>query len=494
MCIIFMPMKNYQDKNLISFKQSALTYAENSEVYAPLVRAMENYKNSPCTGFHIPGHNRGEGVLDDFAKLIGIDALNLDTTDEFDNLGTLFPSTGAIDEAQRLASECFGSKRTFFLTGGSTIANLALAFGVTSPNQKIIIGRNCHRSVLSGMIISGANPNWLMPKKLNDWAIYGAISPCDLRNELENNPDTSLVWVTNPTYEGVVSDIEAISQVCHEFNVPLIVDEAHGSLWNFSDVLPKSALKCGADAVVHSLHKTGGSMTQSSMLHISKNSRFDVNKIEHALKLLHTTSPSLLLLTSLDASRAFLSSKMGKCVIENAIDNALYFRERALKIDGVRVLNSVSNVAFDVTKIFLKVDGLSGKRLESILELNFSIEVESASDEGILILSNIGNKKEEFDVLLNALETISKRNYPDLAYLEGIKFMPLTAPNVVMTPREAYFSKKERIKKEDAIGRVCAEVIALCPPGISVLLPGELIVEEHMPYLSDYSEIEVLVK
>ena len=492
MYIIFMKMKNYGDKNLISFKEDELIVQKGT--YAPLVDAMRRYKDSPCTGFHIPGHNRGQGVYADFASLMGIDALNIDTTDEFDNLGTLFPSTGAIDEAQRLASDVFGSKRTFFLTGGSTIANLALAFGVTSPNQKIIIGRNCHRSVLSGMIISGANPNWLMPKKLNDWAIYGAISPCDLRNELENNPDTSLVWVTNPTYEGVVSDIEAISQVCHEFNVPLIVDEAHGSLWNFSDVLPKSALKCGADAVVHSLHKTGGSMTQSSMLHISKNSRFDVNKIEHALKLLHTTSPSLLLLTSLDASRAFLSSKMGKRAIENAIDNALYFRERALKIDGVRVLNSVSNVAFDVTKIFLKVDGLSGKRLESILELDFSIEVESASDEGILILSNIGNKKEEFDVLLNALETISKRNYPDLAYLEGIKFMPLTAPNVVMTPREAYFSKKERIKKEDAIGRVCAEVIALCPPGISVLLPGELILEEHMPYLSDYSEIEVLVK
>ena len=128
------------------------------------------------------------------------------------------------------------------------------------------------------------------------------------------------------------------------------------------------------------------------------------------------------------------------------------------------------------------------------MELDFSIEIESASDEGILILSNIGNTQEEFDVLLNALRKISISNYPDLAYLEGIKFMPLTAPKVVMTPREAYFSKKERIKKEDAIGRIAAEVIALCPPGISVLLPGELIVAEHMPYLSDFSEIDVLVK
>lgn len=485
-----MQMENRSYKSLISFKDAQAS----SDVYAPLVEAMSAYKANPCVGFHIPGHNRGKGVLKNFSSLVGEDALNLDTTDEFDNLGTLFPSSGAIDEAQKLASSIFGSKRTFFLTGGSTIANLALAFGLTCPQDKIIIGRNCHRSVLSGMIISGANPSWLMPKKLDNWAIYGALDPVDLREQLEKNPDTSLVWVTNPTYEGVVSDIEAIARVCHEFDVALIVDEAHGCLWNFSDVLPKPALKCGADAVVHSLHKTGGSMTQSSMLHISKNSRFDVHKVEHALKLLHTTSPSLLLLTSLDAARAYLSSDTGKAAIENAIDNALYFREEASKIKGVRVLNSMNNVAFDVTKIFLKVDGLSGKRLESILELDFSIEIESASDEGILILSNIGNTQGEFDVLLNALRKISISNYPDLAYLEGIKFMPLTAPKVVMTPREAYFSKKERIKKEDAIGRIAAEVIALCPPGISVLLPGELIAAEHMPYLSDFSEIDVLVK
>ena len=492
MCIIIMKMKNYVSKNSISFKQD--TFFADTSVHAPLVDAMRAYKDNPCTGFHIPGHNRGQGVLDSFSSLVGIDALNLDTTDEFDNLGTLFPSTGAIDEAQKLASKVFNSKRTFFLTGGSTIANLALAFALTCPNDKIAIGRNCHRSVLSGMIISGANPQWIMPKKLDDWAIYGALNPLELQDRLENNPDISLVWVTNPTYEGVVSDVEAIARVCHEFDVPLIVDEAHGCLWNFSEVLPKSALECGADAVVHSLHKTGGSMTQSSMLHISQNSRFDVHKVEHALKLLHTTSPSLLLLTSLDAARAYLSSQSGKDAINNAINNALYFRERASKINGVKVLNSIGGVAFDVTKIFLKVNGLSGKRLESILELDFSIEIESASDEGILILSNIGNTQEEFNVLLNALNKIASSNYPDLAYLEGIKFMPLIAPEVVMSPRDAYFSKKERVSKEDAIGRICAEVIALCPPGISVLLPGELVTKDHMPYLSDFSEIDVLEK
>ena len=228
------------------------------------------------------------------------------------------------------------------------------------------------------------------------------------------------------------------------------------------------------------------------MLHLGKNSLLDENKIEHALKLLHTTSPSILLLASLDAARASLSSSEGKKLIQNAIDNAKFFREQASNIAGVSVLGEGSRVNFDVTKIFLKVRGLTGKRLESVLELDFNIEVESASDEGVLILSNIGNTRAEFEYLLLAIKQIARNNYPDLSHLENVKFMPLTEPNVVMTPREAYFSTKERVKKEDAIGRISAEVVALCPPGISVLLPGEIITEEHIPYLSEYTEIDVI--
>ena len=270
------------------------------------------------------------------------------------------------------------------------------------------------------------------------------------------------------------------------------MDEAHGSLWNFHDELPETALNLGADAVVHSLHKTGGAMTQASMLHIGKNSCLDEAKIEHALKLLHTTSPSVLLLASLDAARANLSSSQGYNLIQNAIENARFFRKRASMIEGVSVLGENSSIKTDVTKIFLKIKGLTGKRLESVLELDFNIEIESASDEGILILSNIGNTRAEFEYLLAAISKIAKDDYPDLSHLENVKFMPLTEPDVVMSPREAYFSNKIRVKKEDAIGKISAEVIALCPPGISVLLPGEIIKADHIPYLSDYSEIEVI--
>lgn len=453
----------------------------------PLLDAMLAYKNTPMTGFHIPGHNRGNGVYPKFRELVGDDVLKIDTTDEFDNLGTLHPVTGAIKEAQEIAASAYGAKKTYFITGGSTIANLALAFAITNPNEEVLIGRNCHRSVLTGLIISGAKVNWVIPKKLNNWAIFGNIEAQDIEEKLSKNRNIKLVWITNPTYEGVVSDIEAISSVCKKYKASLIVDEAHGCLWNFNKNLPTSSLHLGADAVVHSLHKTGGAMTQSSMLHLSRNSSFEEEKVNHALKLLHTTSPSLLLLASLDAARANLTSTFGQSMLQNAIDNAMYFRAEAKSIENLSVLE---DVVHDITKIFIKMKGLTGVQLEEILEHEFNIEIESASDEGILILSNIGGKREEFEYLLKSLKEISTKKY-DFEQ-KKVKITPLLDPEIVMNLREAYFSPKEFVDKYDAIGRISSEVIALCPPGISILLPGELIKKEHLAYLNNFEKIEVI--
>ena len=453
----------------------------------PLVDAMLLYKNNPMTGFHIPGHNRGCGILPKFQELVGTDVLNIDTTDEFDNLGTLHPATGAIKEAQELASIAYGSKKTYFVTGGSTIANLALAFALTNPFEEVLIGRNCHRSVLTGLIISGAKVNWVIPRKFDDWSIFGNIEADDIEEKLKKNRNIKLVWITNPTYEGVASDIEAISNVCKKYKAALIVDEAHGCLWNFNNSLPTTALKLGADAVVHSLHKTGGAMTQASMLHLSKNSIFEEEKINHALRLLHTTSPSLLLLASLDAARANLSSSSGKKMLQNAIDNAKYFRQEAKNIENLSVLENVNH---DITKIFIKMNGLTGLQLEEILEKEYKIEVESASDAGILLLSNIGGKREEFEYLIKCLKQISDKKYKKEQ--NKIKIMPLLDPEIVMNLREAYFSPKEYVDKYEAIGRISSEVVALCPPGISILLPGEIIKKEHLAYLFSYDKIEVI--
>ena len=462
------------------------------KIKAPIVEALKTAYENPTYQFHIPGHTKGKAIFKDFRKLIGEKALNIDTTDEFDNLGTLHPATGPIKEAQELAAEAFGAKKTFFLLNGSTAGNLALAMALTKKGDKVIVNRNCHRSVLTGMIISGAEPIWICPNRIDDWSIWGNTDAAQIEELINKNPDVSMVWITNPTYEGVVSDIKAISAVCKKYNIPLLVDEAHGCLWNFNKHLPETALKLGADAVVHSLHKTGGSMSQSSMLHISKDSCLNVEAVEKALKLLHTTSPSLMLLASLDAARANLQSKNGQILLERAVKNAKYLRTRLNSIQGLHQLKADFGYKTDVTKVFIRIDGLSGKRLESILEIDFGIEVESASDIGVLILCNIGNKNSDFKYLADCLEKIAATNYQDIYYLEKRKHMPMLEPQIKMSLREAFYAEKETIPKSEAIGRISAEVVAECPPGISILLPGELITEEHLPYLNDYETLEVV--
>ena len=466
---------------------------EQIKVKAPIVEALKKAYENPTYQFHIPGHTKGKGVFKDFKKLIGEKALNIDTTDEFDNLGTLHPATGPIKEAQELAAEAFGAKKTFFLLNGSTAGNLALAMALTKEGQKIIVNRNCHRSILTGLMISGAEPIWICPNRIEDWSVWGNIDAQKIEELIINNKDVSMVWITNPTYEGVVSDIKSISAVCKKYGIPLIVDEAHGCLWNFNKHLPETALKLGADAVVHSLHKTGGSMSQSSMLHIAKDSIIDEIAVEKALKLLHTTSPSLMLLASLDAARANLQSKSGQKQLDNAVKNAKYLRTRLDNIQGLHQLKGDFGYKTDVTKVFIKVDGLSGKRLESILEIDFGIEVESASDIGVLILCNIGNTHSDFKYLADCLEKIASNHYQDIYYLENRKHMPMLEPQIKMSLRDAFYAQKERIPKLEAIGRISAEVVAECPPGISILLPGEMITEEHMPYLNDYETLEVVV-
>ncbi len=462
------------------------------KVKAPIVDALKQAYENPTYQFHIPGHTKGNGVLPEFKKLIGNKALSIDTTDEFDNLGTLHPATGPIKEAQELAAKAFGAKKTFFLLNGSTAGNLAIAMGLTKKGQRILTNRNCHRSILTGMIISGAEPLWLIPKKFEEWGIWGNVTPENVEEMLAAHDDVSMVWITNPTYEGVVSDIKSIALVCKKYKVPLIVDEAHACLWNFSKHLPTSALQLGADAVVHSLHKTGGSMSQSSMLHIAENSILDVDAVEKALKLLHTTSPSLILLASLDAARANLDSARGRKQLERAIANAKYLRREIEQLEHIHDLKPDFGYLTDVTKVFIRDDRLSGKRLESILEIDFGIEVESASDAGLLLLSNLGNTRADMEYLVKCLQKIDSSNYSDIYYLEKKKHMPMLTPQIKMSLREAFYSEKETIPKDLAIGRISAEVIAECPPGIAILLPGELITEEHLPYLTDYDFIEVI--
>ncbi len=458
------------------------------KVKAPIVEALISAYNKHSYHFHIPGHTRGNGVYETFKNFMGEKFFQCDMTDEFDGIGTLNPPTGPIKEAEELCAELFGAQKSLFLLNGSTVGNIAIAMALSLQGKKIIVNRNCHRSVLTGMIISGAEPLWVNPDKLDDWSLWGKINPRDIENLLNTHNDVEMVWLTNPTYEGVVSDIETISKICKKHNVPLVVDEAHGTLWKFNKELPTPSLDLGADIVVQSFHKTGGSMAQTSVLHIAKNTQFDVEALVHSLRLLQTTSPSIILLAGLDAARANLETEEGLNNIQIAIDNAKYLSS---KIEDLNHIKQLKQEPCDPTKIFIKADNLSGKQLETILEEDYNIEVEAASDRGILLLSNIGNEKKDFEYLADCLKDVDSKDYTKLTK-ENKKHMPMLIPKIKMNLREAFYSEKEEVKKEDAIGRISAEVIAECPPGIAILLPGELITQEHLPYLEDYSVLEVV--
>lgn len=462
---------------------------DNYTAKAPIVEALKTAHEKCSYHFHIPGHTRDNAVYEPFKSLMGEKIFQCDMTDEFDGIGTLNPPTGPIAEAQELCAKLFDVKKSFFLLNGSTIGNLAIAMGLTNKNKKVIVNRNCHRSVLTGLIISGAEPIWVNPETLNEWGLWGEISPAKIEDVLKRNSDVGMVWITNPTYEGVVSDIQKISEICKKYKVRLVVDEAHGTLWKFNDELPTSALDYGADIVVQSFHKTGGSMSQTSVMHVSKDSDIDIEALQHSLKLLHSTSPSILLLAGLDAARANLETKEGLDSIQNAIDNAKYLIS---VVDSLKNISHLKRDVMDVTKIFIKAKNLSGIQLETVLEEDYNIEVEAASDKGLLLLSNIGNTRTEFEYLAECLTEIDKTDYSDRFTPERKKHMPMLTPIIKMRLRDAFYAEKEEIPKESAIGRLSAEVIAECPPGIAILLPGELVTKQHLPYLGNYDRIEVI--
>lgn len=459
-----------------------------NKIKAPIVEALMNAYDKRSYHFHIPGHTRGKGVYEPFKNFMGDKFFQCDMTDEFDGIGTLNPPTGPIKEAEELCAKLFGAQKSLFLLNGSTVGNIAIAMALSLQGKKVVINRNCHRSVLTGLIASGAEPLWVIPSKLEDWSLWGKINPQDIEDILSKHNDVEMVWLTNPTYEGVVSDIKTISDICKRHNVPLVVDEAHGTLWKFNDKFPAPSLDLGADIVVQSFHKTGGSMAQTSVMHIAKETKFDVEALVHALRLLQTTSPSIILLAGLDAARAQLETEEGQNNIQIAIDNADYLSE---KISELKHIKQLKQSPCDPTKIFIKADNLSGIQLETILEQDYNIEVEAASDRGILILSNIGNERKDFEYLADCLKEIDKQDYTKFEK-EKAKHMPMLIPEIRMNLRQAFYSEKEEVKKEDAIGRISAEVIAECPPGIAILLPGELITAEHLPYLENYDVLEVV--
>lgn len=447
----------------------------------PLVDALKNFDKISPAYFCIPSHHRGKGASSSFTEVFGKTVLKYDLT-ETPLTDDLHEADGAIKEAESLASELFGSDRTFFLVNGTTCANEAMIISSVCEGEKILVARNCHKSVLMGMIISGASPVYIEPEISGVFSAFGSISPEKVKLAFKNHPDIKAFILTSPTYYGIGSDLQKIADICHSHGALLLVDEAHGSHFAFSDKLPKTALSCGADMVSQSTHKTLNSMTQSSMLHV-KGSLVDISKVDAALKIVQSTSPSYILMASLDAARqnAALNGRTAVC---RMLDITSYIRSTLSSIDGVSCPENVDGnevFSFDKTRIIFSVKGISGFSLSEILLEKYNICCEMADNYNVVSIIGSSDSYEDADRLINAVKEIAAT--VNTGKIKEFSLPPM--PPIAMTPRKAFFAKSTRTNFKDSVGKVSAEMIAPYPPGIPVIYPGEVITEEIYEFISE---------
>ncbi len=448
---------------------------------APILDGLKKFDKTAVGYFCVPSHHRGSGADSGLTDLFGRELLKYDLT-ETPLTDDLHEAEGFIKEAEDLAAELFCADRTFFLVNGTTCANEAMITASVSEGEKILVARNCHKSVLMGLIISGASPIYIEPENSVSFASFGSISPEKVQAGFEKDPDIKAFILTNPTYYGICSDLEKIAEICHSYGALLLVDEAHGAHLAFSPKLPKSALESGADMAAQSIHKTLGSMTQSSMLHI-KGNLADISRVDAALRLVQSTSPSYILLASLDAARRQAAIHGGE-MIKELIETARYLRSSLNGIDGVHCPDGVDDrniFDVDITRIVFRLDGMTGFELADRLLSRYGICTEMADSRNVIAVLGHADTTSCCDRLIHAVREIS-RECKDSASEE---FVFPSVPPMAITPRRAFFSKFSRILLNDAVGKVSAEMIAPYPPGIPVIYPGEIITEEIHSFITN---------
>lgn len=443
----------------------------------PLLAALRAAANRSHAAFYTPGHKRGQGAPVDLSDLLGKAVFRADLP-ELPGLDNLFAPEGAIDHAQTLAAAAFGADRTWFLVNGSTCGIAAAVLATCNPGDKIVLPRNMHQSAIGALILSGAMPVFVEPEYDADLGIAHSITPAGVAAALDRHPDAKAVMMVYPTYYGVCGDVAAIVQLAHQHQIPLLVDEAHAPHFAFHPDLPTSALQAGADLVVQSIHKVLSALTQAAMLHI-QGSYVDAQRVSRSLQLVQSTSPSYLLLASLDAARQQMATQ-GQDLMSRTL--ALADRAAAIaKIPGLQVLTagrSPGFVALDRTRLTVTVAdlGLTGFEADQILHQR-GVTAELPSLRHLTFIISLGNTDADIDRLIWAFERLAAEREAQTGETPD---KPLTLPDCwqapharCLTPRDAFFAASETLPIAQTIDRVSAELVCPYPPGIPVLIPGE---------------------
>ncbi len=425
----------------------------------------------------MPGHKHGRGALPAFAALMGRGlALDLTELDETDNLHA---PEGAVAEAQALAARAFGADETFFLVNGSTVGLHAMVMAACAPGEAIALSRSCHLSALGGILLSGARPVFLGSGDDAAWQLPQDPTPEGLRAAFRD-PSVKAALVTRPDYFGRATDLAALAAVCREHDRLLLVDEAHGAHLGMDPRLPASALSLGADAVVQSTHKLLSAMTQASMLHL-RGDRLDARQLRKLLRLLQTTSPSFVLLASLDAARAHHEANGARLWAE--VLDLVAAARRQLTDHGLVCLgpDHGPRAAWDPAKLVVDLAGTGHDGYEVAEALHQDlIQVEIATPRYVGALVSPGNTERDLDRLVAGLvAAVARPGRPQDALPR-----PPAPPELALLPREAFLGRSRTVRLEAAVGEVASELICPYPPGIPALVPGERITVEVLEYLN----------
>jgi lysine decarboxylase len=449
---------------------------------APIYEALERFRKQRVVPFDVPGHKRGRGNPE-LVELLGQKCVGIDVN-SMKPLDNLCHPVSVIREAEDLTAQAFGADYAFLMVGGTTSAVQSMILSVCKYGDKIILPRNVHRSALNALVLCGAIPVYVDMKVNERIGIALGMEVSGLEKAIAENPDAVAVLVNNPTYYGICSDLRGIVQQAHKAGMKVLVDEAHGTHLSFGEGLPVSGMAAGADMSAVSMHKSGGSLTQSSLLLASK--AMDKEYIRQIINLTQTTSGSYLLLSSLDISRRNLALR-GKERFEKVKDMAEYARTEINAIGGYyaygkELINGSSVYDFDVTKlaIYTQGIGLTGIEVYDLLRDEYDIQIEFGDIGNVLAYISIGDRIQDIERLVGALADIKRLYSADGSDLISGEYIQ---PEVVLSPQKAFYSTRIMLPIEECAGRVCGEFVMCYPPGIPIVGPGERVTKEIIEHI-----------
>ena len=449
---------------------------------APIYEALETFRQMRVVPFDVPGHKHGKGNPE-LTAFLGEKCVTIDVN-SMKPLDNLCHPVSVIHKAEMLAADAFGAAHAFLMVGGTTSSVQSMILSTCKRGDKIILPRNVHRSVINALVLCGAVPVYVNPEVDHRLGIALGMQREQVANAINEHPDAVAVLVNNPTYYGICSDVKAIVKMAHEAGMYCLADEAHGTHFYFGVGVPISAMEAGADMAAVSMHKSGGSLTQSSLLLIGSN--MNPGHVRQMINLTQTTSGSYLLMSSLDISRRNLALR-GKEVFARVADMAEYAREEINAIGGYyafgqELINGNSIFDFDPTKLSVHTRdiGLAGIEVYDLLRDEYDIQIEFGDIGNILAYLSIGDRPQELERLVSALAEIRRRFQRDSSGLLSQEYID---PEVVLSPQEAFYANKKSIPLRESKGCVCSEFVMCYPPGIPILSPGERITAEILDYI-----------